>query len=395
MVVHDTDLETHVPSDNEDTELDPSLSEEQKEVLRKMKAINRANELDSRSVSGTGSKRSADSSDSFSNCEVVPSQLGDETEDLWEIWAYLVKSWETESKKQAAMLKQLVRQGIPCHFRTLAWQLLSNAKIEAAHEMYTEYMRGNSPHEKAIRRDISRTFPEHEFFRDITGAGQQSLFNVMKAYSLHDREVGYCQGSAFVVGLLLLQMPEEEAFAVLIQLMEEYRFRELYKPAMTELGLCIFQLECLVQEFMPDLHTHFQNMGFDTSMYASSWFLTLFITQVSIDLASRIMDVFISEVSTFVLPILTPCEVRKGMDIIFRVAIAILQLCRVDLLKLDMEGMLRYFQKEVPEKFVEDHELLMTTAYNVKYNPKKFKKLEKDYLNKRNKDQEEAVELRV
>ena len=38
-----------------------------------------------------------------------------------------------------------------------------------------------------------------------------------QAYSLHDREVGYCQGSGFIVGLLLMIMPEEEAFSVLIQ----------------------------------------------------------------------------------------------------------------------------------------------------------------------------------
>ena len=45
----------------------------------------------------------------------------------------------------------------------------------------------------------------------------------MKAYSVHDREVGYCQGSAFIVGLLLMQMPEEESFAVLVKIMQEYR----------------------------------------------------------------------------------------------------------------------------------------------------------------------------
>lgn len=27
-----------------------------------------------------------------------------------------------------------------------------------------------------------------------------------QAYSLHDREVGYCQGSGFIVGLLLMQV---------------------------------------------------------------------------------------------------------------------------------------------------------------------------------------------
>lgn len=44
-------------------------------------------------------------------------------------------------------------------------------------------------------------------------------------------------------------MPEEEAFAVFIRLMEQFRLRDLYKPTMTELGLCMFQLECLVQVF--------------------------------------------------------------------------------------------------------------------------------------------------
>ena len=42
-------------------------------------------------------------------------------------------------------------------------------------------------------------------------------------------------------------MPEEEAFAVLVQLMQEYRLRELFKPSMAELGLCMFQLECMIQ----------------------------------------------------------------------------------------------------------------------------------------------------
>ena len=60
--------------------------------------------------------------------------------------------------------------------------------------------------QQVIRRDIARTYPEHEFFKKKDGVGQEALFNVMKAYSIHDREVGYCQGSAFIVGLLLMQV---------------------------------------------------------------------------------------------------------------------------------------------------------------------------------------------
>ena len=40
-----------------------------------------------------------------------------------------------------------------------------------------------------FRRDIARTYPEHDFFKKKGGVGQESLFNVMKAYSIHDREV--------------------------------------------------------------------------------------------------------------------------------------------------------------------------------------------------------------
>lgn len=85
-------------------------------------------------------------------------------------------------------MKELARRGIPQHFRTIAWQLLSGAQINQIHDLYAEYMRKPSPYEKAIARDIPRTFPELDFFKDGSH-GQQSLFNVIKAYSLHDREV--------------------------------------------------------------------------------------------------------------------------------------------------------------------------------------------------------------
>ena len=98
-----------------------------------------------------------------------------------------------------------MRRGIPHHFRGIAWQLLCDAHDSKEKSMYAEYMKTQSACEKVIRRDIARTYPEHDFFKKKDGVGQEALFNVMKAYSIHDREVGYCQGSAFIVGLLLMQ----------------------------------------------------------------------------------------------------------------------------------------------------------------------------------------------
>lgn len=306
------------------------------------------------------------------------SQLQDPEEDLWGLWGRLVNDWETWNKRKSTQLKELVRKGIPHHFRGITWQLLCSAHNSPEKAKYAEYLRTTSACEKVIRRDIARTYPEHEFFKEKDGLGQESLFNVMKAYSLHDREVGYCQGSAFIVGLLLMQMPEEEAFAVLVKLMQDYRMREMFKPSMAELGLCMYQLECLIQEHLPDLHAHFTSQSFHTSMYASSWFLTLFSTTLQQPLSCRMMDCFLVD----------------GVEVIFRIALACLTLGKGELFSMDMEGMLKYFQRDLPAKFEADPECYFSLAYSLRYNPKKMKKLEKEYTAMKTKEQEELVELK-
>lgn len=66
--------------------------------------------------------------------------------------------------------------------------------------------------------------------------------------------------------------------------------------------------------------------GFQTSMYASSWFLTLYTTALNLNLiCCRIMDVFLSE----------------GMEVIFKLALALLTIGKETVLSLDMEAMLK------------------------------------------------------
>ncbi|EMP36617.1 Ecotropic viral integration site 5 protein like protein [Chelonia mydas] len=200
----------------------------------------------------------------------------------------------------------------------------------------------------------------------------------IKAYSLVDREVGYCQGSAFIVGLLLMQMPEEEAFCVFVKLMQDYRLRELFKPSMAELGLCMYQFEYMIQEQLPELYVHFQSQSFHTSMYASSWFLTIFLTTFPLPIATRIFDIFMSE----------------GLEIVFRVGLAVLQMNQAELMQLDMEGMLQHFQKVIPHQFDSGPDKLIQASYQVKYNAKKMKKLEKEYTTIKTKEMEEQVEIK-
>uniref|UniRef100_A0A8C1R908 Ecotropic viral integration site 5b n=1 Tax=Cyprinus carpio TaxID=7962 RepID=A0A8C1R908_CYPCA len=353
------------------------LSPDDVELLAKLEEQNRLLETDSKSLrSVNGSRRNSGSS--LVSSSSASSNLSHLEEDSWILWGRIVNEWEDVRKKKEKQLKELVRKGIPHHFRAIVWQLLCSAQTLPIKEQYSELLKMTSPCEKLIRRDIARTYPEHEFFKEDS-LGQEVLFNVMKAYSLIDREVGYCQGSAFIVGLLLMQMPEEEAFCVFVKLMQDYRLRELFKPSMAELGLCMYQFECMIQEQLPELHVHFQAQSFHTSMYASSWFLTIFLTSFPLPVATRIFDIFM-------------CE---GLEIVFRVGMAILQMNQAELMQLDMEGMLQHFQKVIPHQLDSGPDKVIQAAYQVKYNAKKMKKLEKEYTTIKTKEMEEQVEIKV
>uniref|UniRef100_A0A8C2CIR8 Ecotropic viral integration site 5b n=1 Tax=Cyprinus carpio TaxID=7962 RepID=A0A8C2CIR8_CYPCA len=353
------------------------LSPDDVELLAKLEEQNRLLETDSKSLrSVNGSRRNSGSS--LVSSSSASSNLSHLEEDSWILWGRIVNEWEDVRKKKEKQLKELVRKGIPHHFRAIVWQLLCSAQTLPIKEQYSELLKMTSPCEKLIRRDIARTYPEHEFFKEDS-LGQEVLFNVMKAYSLIDREVGYCQGSAFIVGLLLMQMPEEEAFCVFVKLMQDYRLRELFKPSMAELGLCMYQFECMIQEQLPELHVHFQAQSFHTSMYASSWFLTIFLTSFPLPVATRIFDIFM-------------CE---GLEIVFRVGMAILQMNQAELMQLDMEGMLQHFQKVIPHQLDSGPDKVIQAAYQVKYNAKKMKKLEKEYTTIKTKEMEEQVEIKL
>ncbi|CAL9695869.1 unnamed protein product [Knipowitschia caucasica] len=352
------------------------LSPDELELLAKLEEQNRLLETDSKSLrSMNGSRRNSGSS--LVSSSSASSNLSHLEEDIWIMWGRIVNEWEEVRKKKDKLVKDLVRKGIPHHFRAIVWQLLCNAQNMPIKDQYSELLKMTSPCEKLIRRDIARTYPEHDFFKEDS-LGQEVLFNVMKAYSLVDREVGYCQGSAFIVGLLLMQMPEEEAFCVFVKLMQEYRLRELFKPSMAELGLCMYQFESMIQEHLPELHMHFQAQSFHTSMYASSWFLTIFLTSFPLPVATRIFDIFMSE----------------GLEIVFRVGLAILQMNQAELIQLDMEGMLQHFQRVVPHQFDSGPDKVIQSAYQVKYNAKKMKKLEKEYTTIKTKEMEEQVEIK-
>ena len=203
--------------------------------------------------------------------EVVMSGLGNVSKDCAEDelmdWSDLLARWrKTTWNERPKGLQTLVRKGIPEALRGEVWQLLAgcNDDEKKMNESYRVLLSKESSSENVILRDVNRTFPGHPFFQDESG--QQALYKLSKAYSIYDDEVGYCQGLSFLIATLLLHMPEEQTFNLLVKIMYRYEIREIYKTNFECLHLRFFQLESLIREFLPDLNEHFIDLNIEAHM---------------------------------------------------------------------------------------------------------------------------------
>ncbi|KAM0755646.1 RabGAP/TBC [Meredithblackwellia eburnea MCA 4105] len=255
-----------------------------------------------------------------------------------DFWGAVMSNYELVASTQPRELSRAIQQGIPPALRGMTWQLMSASKDQDLETVYSSLLKETSPHEKSIGRDLSRTFPKHEYFQDSEGAGQENLFNVVKAYSLYDEEVGYTQGLQFIVGPLLLNMPDEEAFCVLVRLMKSYDLRSHYTPNMPGLQLRLFQFDRLVEELLPGVFMHLLRQGVKSSMYASQWFLTLFGYRFPLELVSCVFDLVFAE----------------GVEAIFRFSIAILKRNEEKICELEFEHLIEYLKNGLFEAYAPD-----------------------------------------
>ena len=169
--------------------------------------------------------------------------------------------------------------------------------------------------EKMIKRDMgSRT----SYSKYAVAAGfQDGLFNVCKSYALFDEAVGYPQGMNFIIMPLLFTMPEEEAFCLLVRMMNKYALREMFIQDMPGLHLHLYQFERLLEDLEPALYCHLNRKGVSPKLYATQWFLTLFAYRFPLQLVMRVYDLVLSEG-------LEGAILKFGMAVIQRNAVALL-----------------------------------------------------------------------
>ncbi|XP_071599849.1 TBC1 domain family member 1 isoform X2 [Heliangelus exortis] len=238
--------------------------------------------------------------------------------DVTSIWEKMLSTpGRSKIKFDAEKIHSAVAQGVPRHHRGEIWKFLAEqyhlkhqfpSKQQPKDTPYKELLKQLTSQQHAILIDLGRTFPTHPYFSAQLGAGQLSLYNILKAYSLLDQEVGYCQGLSFVAGVLLLHMSEEDAFKMLKFLMFDMGLRKQYRPDMTILQIQMYQLSRLLHDYHRDLYNHLEEHEIGPSLYAAPWFLTMFASQFPLGFVARVFDMLL----------------LQGSEAIFKVALSLL-----------------------------------------------------------------------
>ncbi|KAJ1268401.1 hypothetical protein BS78_07G132000 [Paspalum vaginatum] len=205
--------------------------------------------------------------------------------------------WKHYVRRNPYVVKRRIRKGIPDCLRGLVWQLISGS------------------------RDLLLMNP------------------------------GVYEGMGFLAGLLLLYMSEEDAFWLLVALLKgavHAPMEGLYQTGLPLVQQYISQFEKLVMEHMPKLGQHFVEEMINPSMYASQWFITVFLYSFPFHLTLRVWDVFLYE----------------GIKVVFQVGLALLSFCHDDLVKLPFEKLLHAL-RNFPEEAT-DPDVLLPLAFSFK-----------------------------
>ncbi|KAI5585043.1 hypothetical protein BDE02_06G120000 [Populus trichocarpa] len=204
-------------------------------------------------------------------------------------------------------LEFLVRGGVPKDLRGEVWQAFVGVKTRRVERYYEgllaeetntdeskEHNNSNAAPrkwKKQIEKDIPRTFPGHPALDE---RGRDSLRRVLVAYARHNPSVGYCQAMNFFAGLLLLLMPEENAFWTLVGILDDY-FDGYYTEEMIESQVDQLVFEELIREKFPKLVNHLDYLGVQVAWISGPWFLSIFINMLPWESVLRVWDVLLFE----------------------------------------------------------------------------------------------------
>jgi len=260
-----------------------------------------------------------------------------------EKWRIISKNLPVYLGEKRKKLKKLLRRGVPDSLRAEIWKglmdvnTIKSEKSEVFHQLV--HSECEADFERVILKDISRTLPKHIMFQE-GGQGRDSLHRILKAYSLYNPNVGYCQGMGFLVGMFLTYMQEEDAFFMLVQVIDKLGLSGIFAEGLKAVKEHLYIHSQLCKAHFPKLSAHLEetvqvhgcmeieNPWDVAKLYATQWFFNIYVHVLPFEFILRIWDILLYD----------------GFMVAHQVALAILKTVQKDLLKQDFDTLLMFLK---------------------------------------------------
>jgi hypothetical protein len=312
-------------------------------------------------------------------------------------WIEMLHSFDEWMSTKFSKIKSRCRKGIPQSMRSMAWMHLTGASIlkKEKPNYYQDCLKNPNKIDvtkyiEDIKKDLHRQFPGHEMF--MKKEGRDLLFNVLSAYAVHNREVGYCQAQGPIAAVLLMHMPEEDSFWMLVRISDSY-LKSYFTPGLEKVFNFTF-----IFGFYSNYFTNFfcfkvqidgkalfllfktknykaysilKKQGVDPILYMTEWFMCIFARTLPWCCVLRVWDMFF-------------CE---GVKVLYKVALALMTNIFHDssvIQRCSKQGMYETLSllKNIPLKCLHEQKLV-ADAVAIKVHEKDLKnafyKAEKDF----------------
>ena len=275
-----------------------------------------------------------------------------------------------------------VSKGPPDCFRTTSWMILKKIPLIKNEKVYQFYLQKelNEDIKNRIIKDIHRSFfhlkKEEEKETNNLRINERKLYNVLKAFSNLDKELGYCQGMNIITSFLLnvFDFNEIEVFYLLISIFSStFIERNVKKSNLSIRGffsegfpLLLFMNYIFDNEFkklLPDLKKKFDDLSITYDMWIGKWFQTVFIIVLPFEMCKRLFD----------------CILIYGIFFLIQFGLALIMNLEKNVIKLNDEiEILNYFQT-IYENIMKNNNSYFQEIININELINKSEKIKIDY----------------
>ena len=194
--------------------------------------------------------------------------------------------------------KNRVLKAPPSNFRWLSWIILSGIPINRPFAYYRNLLTYDLPEEaeKQIQKDIVRTIQTPiSNIEDI----KKSMYRILKALAIIDKEMSYVQGINFIVSFLLINSKRNEidTFYIILAIFsktynQKYGMRGFYLENFPLIHVYIKIYENHCKKLFPKFIQHIYKISLPMISWLSPWFQMIFINVFPNDIVLRIWDCF-------------------------------------------------------------------------------------------------------